>query len=136
MPLPSKVIVRDADGRPKLGPPQPPHGKRFTQFAPLLPDKSDQIRGGVVVSETLRTALSCVAPGGASHPALAADGATLRHSLRQFEYRVFLKRNEANPFHPSLGTYNGASLHPRVFTLHVTARRSPSPPPRACSDVD
>ena len=102
MPLPSKVIVRDERGLPKLGPPQPPSGKRYVEFAPLRKDRSDEIRGAVVIAESLRVALSCVAPGGASHPALAAEGVTLKNSLAAFEYRVFLQRNDANPFHPSL----------------------------------
>lgn len=102
MPLPSRVIVRDERGLPKLGPPQPPSGKRFVEFAPLRKDRSDEIKGAVVIAESLRVALSCVAPGGAAHPALAVEGVTLKNSLAAFEYRVFLQRNDANPFHPSL----------------------------------
>jgi len=103
-PLPSKIILRDAAGNRLLGPHPQPFAKRPVLFTPVQPDRSDEIRGGVIV-ETLRTALACVAPGGAAHPALAVDGATLRHSLAQFEYRVFLEATRRNPFHPSIGEW-------------------------------
>ena len=119
-PLPSKVIMRDAGGRPLYDMPMVPHGKPCVKFRNARPDGSDDIRGGAIVAEALRTALACVAPLGAAHPALSVDGATLKHSLLQFEYRVFLRRNTTNPFHPS-----------NCVCRRLRERRAMNEPPRA-----
>ena len=105
-PLPSSIIVRDAAGHPvfhPLPPGAPPGARRLVRFKPLRPDGSDDIRGGIVINETLRAALACTVPEGASHPSLVGDGTSVRHSLAQVDYRIFLHRNTKNPFHPSDG---------------------------------